>query len=229
MLVVAWTNKHLRTKTKVRSKNYVWSFFKSPIVDFVVGLIMSTVMPVNCEAVMIIKLPWHHDTQHLAGLQCSIVHVTLLTDYVYCVVSGLYTHTRYARRFHNHPSRWTWVSQFPLSIHPLQHHPTMSFSDKRRDGSEGRRVLILLGVIDAEILCLDALLVNNQCKRYPLDITLSFLQPPIVSQGKGCCSLLCLLFSSLLFLFVSLSFLRAVACIAHTVMTVRIISYWRNH
>jgi len=50
----------------------------------------------------------------------------------------VYTHTR---QFKGHPSRWTWVSRFlrwlPLSVCPSHH---VSFSDKRRDGSEQRGV-----------------------------------------------------------------------------------------
>ena len=63
---------------------------------------------------------------------------------------------------YDRPHRWT------LSIHPVQHHPTMSFSDRRRrrsDSSEGRRVegkYILWGVIGAEISRPDAVSVVNQ-------------------------------------------------------------------
>jgi len=47
----------------------------------------------------------------------------------------------------------------------------MSFSDRRRDGGEGRGVeekYIPQRVIGAEILYLDAHLVTNHCYRHPL-------------------------------------------------------------
>jgi len=49
----------------------------------------------------------------------------------------------------------------------------MSFSDRRRDGSEGRRLkkkYTPSGIICAEILRLDVLPVANQCLRHPLEL-----------------------------------------------------------
>jgi len=52
----------------------------------------------------------------------------------------------------------------------------MSFSDRRKDGVEGRGVegkYIPPGVIGAEILRPRVLPVTNQCKRHPLELILS--------------------------------------------------------
>jgi len=55
----------------------------------------------------------------------------------------------------------------------------MSFSDRRREGSEGRGVDTARGVITAKFLQLDALAVASSAKE--IHWNSSFLQPPVDS------------------------------------------------